>query len=112
MTNPTVPGAGSSSALKAFSRGGDTMRNEAMLIDRLPESNEEEIKKYKKVIEAVQVTKELDLLEKDRIVQLFLIELSKTPDNEVLWRALNNHLKPHLIKNELKPAMFKIPPEE
>ena len=88
------------------------MRNNETLIDQLQYADEDEIIKHKKVIDAVHITKELNLLDKDPVAQLLLLELSKTPEDEVLWRALKTHLKPFLIKHELKPPIFKTPPEE
>jgi len=64
------------------------------------------------VVGLVQSVKELDLLKRDPVVQLLLLELSKDPKNSAVKDALFGHLRPHAIKHELKPSMFKIPPKE
>jgi hypothetical protein len=65
-----------------------------------------------KMIELVQSVKNLGILEKDQNVEILLKELSKNPRNTIIQNALAEHLKPYIIKNKLKPPVFKIPPKE
>lgn len=77
-----------------------------------PLMNQEEDKKLTKLIELVKFVKDLDGVKKDMNIQLLLKELSKNPTNTAIQNALSEHLKFYVIKKNLKPQVFKIPPKE
>ena len=81
-----------------------------MAIDELTDFEdglvEEPLRRY---FHLYEIYTRLDL---ERIVSIrnLMTELSITPDNEVLFETLIDHMKPFIIKNKIKPSMFSIPP--
>ncbi|OVE80182.1 hypothetical protein BVY01_00720 [bacterium I07] len=48
----------------------------------------------------------------DRIPEIkdLMVELSLTPENDLLFETIVDHIKPFVMKDRISPSVFKIPP--
>ena len=65
---------------------------------------------HKKVMEAIHLVKELDLTH-DSFVRAVLEALAQNPEDRSLWDEFMEYIRPHWIRNDVQPIMFKCPPQ-
>ncbi|MCJ7813111.1 hypothetical protein MUP95_07335 [bacterium] len=110
MTFPTAGGVLSGRLWEGSFQGDMRLKEYQTNIDswsEMPGSKEEALQR---LTDAVQIVKDLDLLDRNPNVQALLEGLAEDPMDKRLWETLVECIKPFLFVNSVKPNPFSVPP--